>query len=144
MGHRHGNLNSKGEWGACNIPRLTIEKEEFAKKKDEFELRVKREKEEQELKDFINSKKPTETKGGEEPLPDSQKVRKRKRPECVITLKLEQGSPAKRNEIDNNEVAPDGWRALEGDGKVLNGWRGDMEVASGGKDVTIPTDDQAG
>ena len=127
MGHRHGNLNSKGEWGACNIPRLTIEKEEFAKMKDEFESRIKREKEEQELKDFIHSKKPTETKGGEEPLPE---VRKRKRPECVITLELEQGSPARRNEIDSNEVAPDGWRALE--------------VASGGKDVTTPTDDQAG
>ena len=46
--------------------------------------------------------------------------------------------------MPDNEVAPDGWRVLEGDGKVLNGWRGDMEVASGGKDVTIPTDDQAG
>ena len=39
------------------------------------------------------------------------------------TLEPEQGSPAKRNKMDNdndNEVAPDGWRALEGDGKVLN------------------------
>ena len=54
------------QWVSCNIPRLKIEKEEFAKKKDDYELRIKREKEEQELKDFINSKKPTEYKGGEE------------------------------------------------------------------------------
>ena len=80
-------------------------------------------------------------------MPDSQEVRKRRLPEYVMTLEPEQGSPAKRNKIDNdndNEVAPDGWRALEGDGKVLNGWRGDMKVACGGKDVTVPTDDQAG
>ena len=74
MGHRHGNLNSKGKWGACNIPRLRIEKEEFAKQKDDYAARIKREKEDQELKDFINSKKPREYKGAEEPLPDSQEV----------------------------------------------------------------------
>ena len=74
MGHRHGNLNSKAEWGACNIPRLRIEKEEFAKQKDDYAARIKREKEDQELKDFINSKKPREYKGAEEPWPDSQEV----------------------------------------------------------------------
>ena len=76
-------------------------------------------------------------------MPDSQEVRKRRLPEYVMTLEPEQGTPAKRNKIDN-EVALDGWRALEGDRKVINGWRGDMEVASVGKDVTVPTDDQAG
>ena len=42
-----------------------------------------------------------------------------------MTLEPEQGSPAKRNKIED-DVAPDGWKALEGYVKVLNGWRGDM------------------
>ena len=127
MGHRPGNLNSKGEWGSCNIPRLVIEKEDYAKKKDEIEARKMKDKDEQELQDFINNKKLKD---------DYKKTRqvegmKRKLPEWMTVLDTEQGSPAKRKRGDEDDV-PDGWKTeVRTDEEVPDGW-------SGSQDMTVP------
>ena len=126
MGHRPGNLNSKGEWGSCNIPRLIIEKEDYAKKKDEIEARKRKEKDEQELQDFINNKK----------LRDGIKKKKqvegmkRKLPEWMTVLDTEKGSPAKRKRGDEDDV-PDGWKTEVSTEEVPDGW-------SGSQDMTVP------
>ena len=135
MGHRPGNLNSKGEWGSCNIPRLVIEKEDYAKKKDEIEARKMKDKDEQELQDFINNKKLKD---------DYKKTRqvegmKRKLPEWMTALETEQGSPAKRKRGDGDDVS-DGWKTeLRADEEVPGGCSIMVKVASGSQDMTVPT-----
>ena len=127
MGHRPGNLNSKGEWGSCNIPRLIIEKEDYAKKKDEIEARKRKEKDEQELQDFINNKK---LRDGIKKKKKQVEGMKRKLPEWMTVLDTEQGSPAKRKRGDEDDV-PDGWKTEVSTEEVPDGW-------SGSQDMTVP------
>ena len=54
--NRPGNLNSKGEFGGGRIPRLTIEKDEFEKKREELEERIRKEKEDFEWEEFLSGK----------------------------------------------------------------------------------------
>lgn len=113
ISHRPGNLNSKGEWGASIIPRLRIEKDEFARKRDELEDRKMKEKEEQELQEFILMKR----MGTKADQVEELESRKRKLPEWMLT-----GSSVKRirisesdengsqHELENETLPSDGWK----------------------------------
>ena len=119
ISHRPGNLNSKGEWGASIIPRLRIEKDEFARKKDELEDRKMKEKEEQELQEFILMKRMgTKADQFEEIEP-----RKRKLPEWMLT-----GSSVKRIRISESDENGSALEYIEGHGREENeivpvGWK---------------------
>ena len=150
ISHRPGNLNSKGEWGASIIPRLRIEKDEFARKRDELEDRKMKEKEEQELQEFILMKR----MGTKADQVEELESRKRKLPEWMLTGSSvkrirrsesdENGSPLQYIEghgkgtstntninIEDNEIVPVGWK-LKGE----NYCKSQHEL----EDETLPSD----
>ena len=98
LSNRPGNLNSKGEFGGCYIPRLTIEKTDYETKKLEIEEKNMKLLKDGKWDNFVKDRRP-----------EGELAKKRKLPlwmlENTDPLKNNPSKRVRRNENEHNKLA---------------------------------------